>query len=344
MNDETTIEPMIPATDGTLARGTTGPAVAYLAGLSARSRRTMKGALDTIAGMVSGGAMDCRGFPWHELRFEHTTAIRTALVERYGNAGTVNLHMAALRGVLKAAWRLGLIDGEHYKRAADVPSVKGSTLPKGRALGAGEIRALFQACAQDSTPAGRRDAALLAVLYGTGLRRSEVAGLSTGEYDAQGGSLIVHGKGNTQRTAYLANGAKAAVDDWLAVRGEEPGPIFVRVGKGGDVGAAGLTAQAIYNAMRKRARQAGVAEFSPHDLRRTFVGDMLDAGADVSLVQKLAGHAQVTTTARYDRRPERAKQQAAGLLFVPYSGQSGSADSLRANLRAKNHAQTPDRP
>ena len=292
----------------------------------------MLGCLNTIASLCSGGAADAETLPWHELRFEHTTAIRSALAERYPKPSTVNLHLAALRGVLKASWRLGLMDGETYQRAADVPAVKGSTVPKGRALSAGEIRALFEACAQDRTAAGRRDAALLAVLYGTGLRRSEVAGLSTADYEAQTGTLKVCGKGNKERLVYLANGAAAAMADWLDVRNAEPGSLFLRVGKDGSIASDGLTAQAVYNALRKRAAQAGVERFSPHDLRRTFVGDMLDAGADVSLVQKLAGHAQVTTTARYDRRPERKKQQAAGLLFVPYQPIVPSTDGSDPRL------------
>ena len=72
--------------------------------------------------------------------------------------------------------------------------------------------------------------------------------------------------------------------------------------------------------LRKRAAQAGVDEMTPHDLRRTMVGDMLDAGADLATVQKVCGHASPTTTARYDRRPEEAKRKAAGLLHVPYFG------------------------
>jgi integrase len=292
------------------------PVAVYLARLAPGSRRTMAEALETIAGMLTAGRLTAAEVSWGALRYSHTAAIRTALAERYART-TANKHLCALRGVLLEARRLGLICGDDYAQAVDIHDLKGETLPRGRALEVGELRALFAAC--DSSPAGARDAALLAVCYGGGLRRAEVVALDLSDYDPATGALTVRaGKGRKDRTSYATNGAAAALAAWLAVRGPVPGPLFVPVNRAGRVEVRGMTPQAVYLALRKRAELAGVARFSPHDLRRTFVGDLLDAGADIATVQRLAGHASVQTTARYDRRGEATKRRAAELLHVPY--------------------------
>lgn len=78
-----------------------------------------------------------------------------------------------------------------------------------------------------------------------------------------------------------------------------------------------MTDQAVLLLLRRRATQAKIAAFTPHDPRQSFISDLLDAGADMVTVQKLAGHSNVQTTARYDRRGEEAKKRAVELLRVP---------------------------
>jgi site-specific recombinase XerD len=295
------------------------PAAVYLAALSTPGgRRVQRRALDAIAGMLTGGHLDSLAFPWASLRYQHTAAIRAQLAERY-SAATANRMLSALRGVLKQCWRLDLMSAEDYQRAADIANVRGQTLPAGRELAPGEIGGLLATCESDPTPAGVRDAAIIALMYGAGLRRAEVVALDREDYTPETGALAVrHGKGNKARQVWMTNGAADALADWLDLRGNDSGPLFWPINKAGRIMRRRMTTQAVYNLLARRADEAGVRAFSPHDLRRTFVSDLLDAGADIATVAKLAGHASVTTTARYDRRPEEAKQKAAGLLHIPY--------------------------
>lgn len=303
------------------ARLDLNPAAVYLARLAPSSRPTMRDSLTKIARIASGGScLEPLAFPWSELRYQHTQALRSRLAEG-SKPATANKHLAALRGVLKEAWRLGLMSAEDYHRAADVQAVKGTTLPAGRGLGTGEVRALFDVCANDGTPAGARDAALLAVLYGAGLRRAEAAALVLDDYrrgDGEASLRVRCGKGRKDREVPANGAVSAALDAWLEVRGSEPGALFPPVFRSGRVADRHMTGQAVLLVLQKRAQQAGVAHFTPHDLRRSFVSDLLEAGADISTVQQLAGHANVATTQRYDRRGEKTKRAAASLLHVPF--------------------------
>ena len=134
-----------------------------------------------------------------------------------------------------------------------------------------------------------------------------------------------HEKYNTRRHPRLHHTARfyrhlvyRHLDDGWRNRGPGPGPLFTVVRKGDHVTQDGLTAQTVYDVLARRADQAGVKKFSPHDLRRTFAGDLLDAGADLATVQKLMGHANANTTAAYDRRDAKAKKAAVNKLHIPY--------------------------
>jgi site-specific recombinase XerD len=296
------------------------PAAVYLAGLAPGSRPAMRGALDTIARLVTGDeATTYLDIPWQALRFQHTAAIRSQLADGRYSHHTANKMLAALRGTLKAAWKLGLLPAEAYHQAISVGSIKGESLPAGRSVQSGELMALLNSC--DQTRLGIRDAAILSFLYGCGLRRAELVALRVEDYDpgqaGTAGTMRVRGKGNKVRLVPVVRGAAAALQDWLLIRGREPGPLFHGVGNRNRGGP--LTTQAIWKMVQTRAQAAGIPALSPHDFRRTFVSDLLDRGADIVTVQKLAGHANVSTTARYDRRGEAAKQRAAELLHVPYS-------------------------
>ena len=292
------------------------PVMVYLGRLAPGSRPTQVRALRRIAGLVVGGG-DPRLVAWERLRYQHTQAVRTALVEGGYAHTTVNRMLSALKGVLREAWRLGRVDRETYARATDLESVKGARLPPGRELTSGEVQALFASC---RGPLGARDAALLAVGFGAGLRRSEIVGLDLADFAAEPGVVQVrHGKGAKEREVPLPPGAVAAVAAWLEVRGTKNGPLLLPMLRGGRPVARRLTGQAVLKALRAMAGRAGVERFTPHDLRRSFISRLLDLGADISVVSRLVSHENVQTTCSYDRRGTAAARDAVQMLHVPYA-------------------------
>ena len=293
------------------------PAIVYLESLSPGSYWAVRHSLETIAEILAGEDADPWTFPWEDLRYQHTARVRRELVQRYAPA-TVNKMLSALRGVLKNAWRLGMMDADTYSRAVAVENVRAKTQPKGEAVGQDELAALFQVCAKDESPAGRRDAAMFAVLYGGGLRRAELCGLDLADFDPEDCSLTVRaGKGRRDRTVYLPESVCEHLKAWIEVRQEEPGPLFCPVRMTGEVPISRLRGESLWYILKRRQRQAGLAGITPHGFRRAHVSSLLEAGVDLLTVQDLVGHANAVTTARYDRRGEGAKQRAVQSLTLP---------------------------
>ncbi|WP_233508201.1 tyrosine-type recombinase/integrase [Spongiactinospora gelatinilytica] len=315
-----------PAPQGqpTPAPAAADPYHAYLDSLaSAESRRTMAGCLDRIARILTGDeTVTGAGQPWHLLRYEHTVRMRALLTGQGWSPAHVNKHLVALRRVLRESWRLGQMTAEDYQRAADLPTVQHTRLPAGSHVPPEVVAAVLAACEADNGPAGLRDAALVAVLYSTGCRRAEIAGLNLADYDPAARSLRVRGKRDRERLAYLTGAAVARLERWLAVRGATAGALFCPIGRTGrlrhrDGAPAPMTGQAVADIIRRRLAAAGASRKTPHDFRRTFIGELLDAGVDLATAQALVGHASPATTARYDRRPEHRRRQAVDRLILP---------------------------
>ena len=294
------------------------PAAAHVASLALAGRASVASSLHRAARLAAGSEhADGLAYPWHRRPPPTLAALRAALADRYAVA-TANASVNAIRGALRAAWLSGDMDRAMLERSlAALRQVRGNAAP-GRALSPVEARELFEAAGGDRNhAAGARDAALLALAYGAGLRRAELAAARLADLD--GDTLGVHGKGRRERFAYLgANGCAAAVSAWIAVRGPEDGPLFRPVNKGGRVIAGGMSPRAIGKRVQVLGTRAGLGKVSPHMLRRSFATSLLSAGNDLSVTADLMGHARTDTTRLYDRRGESAKRAAASTISVPY--------------------------
>jgi site-specific recombinase XerD len=283
------------------------PATAYLSRLAPSSRLTMTKLLQRLVELL-GSSTPAEGFPWAHLDYATTLQLRQALVSRYAPA-TANLALSALRGVLREAWRLGDMSYETFRRVSDLAHVRGDRLRPRRSVDTRSIDRLLTVTRNDETLRGRRDLAMLSVLYGSGLRRSELIHLDLAHIAEE--RLMVFGKGQQWRTAYLGEEAAAALERWLELRGAEPGALFFPIHRSGVLLSRRLSTEAIARIVARRAHAAGVGELRPHDLRRAFATRLLERGVDVLLVQRILGHRSVATTELYDCRIDRVSHASA---------------------------------
>lgn len=301
------------------------PVIIYLAKLARGSRASVRSAL-RIAGEILEPGRPVLELDWSMLRFKHLDALRSHLIDHGYAPKTCRRILAAVRGVLRAAWKLELMNSDDYHRAIALDAVNGERLPAGRALDADETRKLFGAC-DVTTVIGIRDKAILSLLFGCGLRCVELCNVNIDDLDMQKTQLRIMGKGNKQRLAHLPPGSVPLLKAWIGVRGSLSGALILPVSKdgvvrhetryGGKPHPSRLNSQRVWSIVVSRGKDAGITKVATHDLRRTFITQLLDQGVDIARVQRLAGHASISITAGYDRRGEREAKEAAEQLEVP---------------------------
>jgi integrase/recombinase XerD len=213
--------------------------------------------------------------------------------------------LAAVRSFHRFCVEEGLLDDDP---TGDVGAPR---VPQGipKALSEAEVDALLGAVPGDG-PRPRRDRALLEVLYGGGLRISELVGLDVGDVDLYDGLARVMGKGSKERVVPLGRSAREAVGDYLTTGRPQLAPARSRTtalflnARGGR-----LTRQGAWLIVRAAGDRAGLAgRLFPHVLRHSCATHMLDRGADIRVVQELLGHASLSTTQVYTKvSPERLR-------------------------------------
>ncbi len=291
------------------------PLLQYMARLAPSSQQTMRYILQDAADRL--GFVDCNivDVPWYRLEPGHLIALVAALRTDGYAPNSSSLYVNAIRGVMNEAWRQGLIDHEQLLRIREVKPATGTRLPPGRNLRRSLIRELMDVCAADPRPQGVRDAAIIALLYGTGMRKSESVDINLDQVDFQARSLQVVGKGNHQLVKYAPPWAFERLQAWLDLRRQElPAGteddlfLFNRIRRGSHITRARITKHAIYYIARQRGAQVGV-KIMPHDFRRAFITRVIEEH-DLSIAQKLAHHANIQTTAIYDRRDDNERRRA----------------------------------
>ena len=282
------------------------------------------GAVPNSTGRGRGGNLSVRfvyscAIHWWQLDAKQLGSMRSELIQRNVAPATLNLSLAGVRGILKHCWLQGLLNGDVYQKSITTLScVKNTSLPRGRHISIAELQKLVVACRNDDSHMGIRDRALIALLY-SGLRRSEVAGVNVSDYDQNTGQLIVRGKGpmgGKKRIVWLTNGKRVAFEQWILLRGVNSDAAFVQIRRGSHTTNDRMSPQAIYNAVLRRGREAGV-QVEPHDLRRSMVSNLLQAGADIAIISKICGHSGIAVTQKYDVRDLQHQMRAMELAPLP---------------------------
>ena len=213
---------------------------------------------------------------------------------------TVNLYLAAVKKLAVESSDNGYLPSEVCAAILRVPGVKRLGVRTGNWLTKRQAEELIESPGA-KTLIAKRDTAILAVLLGTGLRRNELSSLRIDHIQMREARWVlvdIVGKGKRVRSVPMPSWAKAFIDSWTSAAQIESGKVFRRVNKGGNVGGASMSPQAVFDVVRKYSTLRK-NPISAHDTRRTFAKSAHAGHAAVEQIQLCLGHASIATTEGY---------------------------------------------
>jgi site-specific recombinase XerD len=229
------------------------------------------------------------------------SAWRVSLEARGLGSSSIIIRMSAIRKLAAEAADNGLLDPELAAGISRVKSVKSVGIRVGNWLSLRQAQALVNA-PDIATVKGLRDRAILAVLFGCGLRRSEVAALTHAhmqQRDDRWCIVDMVGKHGRVRTVPMPTWVKVAIDAWTSAAALADGFVFRPVNRADRVAGDHLGEKVVWQMLREYAEATGVPGIAPHDARRTCAKLCRAAGGELEQIQLLLGHASVQTTERY---------------------------------------------
>lgn len=251
-------------------------------------------------------------YPWHQLGYQDLQIVRSSLLAQGYAISSINMALSGLRSIAKAAFNLESMDAEKLMRIQAVQPVKGSVLRKGRCLSKTDIKAVLKTFPQHPNPIkALRDKALFLLGCTAGLRCAELTALTVDCFDAVKGTIqVLHAKGRKQREIYLCPATIKAITQWLQHLKPAEGALFRHVNKAGHISHQPLSGNGLSSVLQQLQRDSNILPFTPHDLRRTFISQLLSNGEDINTVRQLAGHTSITTTVIYDYRGDSTLKKA----------------------------------
>lgn len=325
------------------------PVDIYLTDLeSDRSRSTMRRALLYFARYIlKSSDVSEYDIDWQNVRLTHIQGFKQTLQDRTSphqlgeklSAHTISVYLSAIRGVLRKSHSHSSVAPEHkvaFETLSEVannlknPKIDKSL--KGEYIEPRVFREILNSMKGKAREVSRNKA-VMNILYGCGLRCSELCALTyPDDIDWESSMLNVTGKGNKRRNVPLYQEAEESIEQWLFHRGENPGPLFLPISKSDNVlfreeeiihpstgklvkrYTRAITPHGVSSVLRKACILAGTKSFKPHDFRRSYITTLFYLETDLLTIQKLVGHESADTTRRYDLRDLRAGVDAVDAL------------------------------
>lgn len=298
-----------------------GPYSVFVRRLAPSSQLTMRYTLHTVASIFGAEELPLDKVAWYRFRKEHVEALVTHMRDSGYSAHSCSKYLSALRGVLTEACLMGYLSVSELLKIQEIRSYDHEPQPRGQFIERAAFEELLSSCESDWRFQGVRDSAIIALLYGCGFHRNEVAAVNMEDLNLEEWSICTYGVHGSCSVRWLSPESGQRIQSWILVRDRflpRTGPLFTRIRKGrritadmeanidaistgitpGSVTDSALTAHAIYYILAGRAASCGI-KVSPKDLRASFINNMITRHGP-KMAQRLANHESIQTTMLYD--------------------------------------------